>query len=282
VGFLDLTRAEHAYLFGFLQCDGSFKAGPGRKGALTVELAARDRQLLEEFQRIVPFYTSIRTRTRRTNFSNEHTSVIWTLHALAAREDLTKLGLPTGRKSKILEPPSVPFSQADYLRGLVDADGSVGFMTHRFVPFVSLTTSSAALKDFFIASCPSVTGAPRERRRNERDGVFNLLVMREAAVRLSQQMYYEGCLAIPRKVDAARRVKRWVRPPDMRVAAERRAWTPAEDDLVLRTAISDAARILGRTEQSVNLRRWRLGTAVRIRARTSALSELKPPTIPCS
>ena len=85
MGFLDLTRPEHAYLFAFVQCDGSLKAGPGKKGALTVELAARDRQLLEDFQRIVPFHTSIRTRTRRTNYSSEHTSVTWTLHALAAR-----------------------------------------------------------------------------------------------------------------------------------------------------------------------------------------------------
>ncbi len=276
MGFLDLTRPEHAYLFGFVQCDGSLKAGPGQKGAVTVELAARDRHLLEEVQRIVPFYTSIRTRTRRTNFSSEYTSVIWTLHAFAAREELTRLGLPTGRKSKILKPPSVPFSQADYLRGLVDADGSVGFMTHRSVPFISLTTSSAALKDFFIASCPSVTGAPRGRRRNDRDRVFNLLVMREATVELAQELYYEGCLAIPRKLDAARHVKGWVRSPDMPVAAARRTWTPAEHDLILRTTIADAARILGRTQQSVNLRRWRLRTALRICARASALGELKP------
>jgi hypothetical protein len=272
MGFLDLTRPEHAYLFAFVQCDGYLKAGPGKKGALTVELGARDRKVLEDFQRIVPFHTSIRTRTRRTNFSSESTSVIWTLSALAAREDLIKFGLPTGRKSKILEPPSVPFSQPDYLRGLVDADGSVGFMKHRSVPFISLTTSSAALKDFFIASCPRVTGAPRGRRRNERDGVFNLLVMREAAVGLAQELYYEGCLAIPRKLDAARHVKDWVRPPDMGVAAERRAWTPAEDDLVLRTTIADAARTLGRTEQSVNVRRWRLGTAASIRSRVRSLA----------
>jgi hypothetical protein len=189
MGFLDLTRPEHAYLFAFLQCDGSLKAGPGRKGVLTVELAERDRHILEEFRRIVPFYTSIRTRTRRTNYSSEHRSVIWTLHALAAREELIRLGMPIGRKSKILEPPSVPFSEADYLRGLVEADGSVGFMTRRAVPFISLTTSSAALKDFFIGSCPSLTGAPRGRQRNERDGVFNLLVIREAAVALARELY---------------------------------------------------------------------------------------------
>jgi hypothetical protein len=68
MGSFDLTRPDHAYLFGFLQCDGYLFAGSGLKGSLTVEPAARDRHILEEFQRIVPFYSSFeREHGRRTS-----------------------------------------------------------------------------------------------------------------------------------------------------------------------------------------------------------------------
>lgn len=275
MGFFDLTRPEHAYLFGFLQCDGHLLENTRNRGRLSVELSVRDVALLERFQEIVPYYSSITTRTRTTNFSKRHTSAVWTVCALEARRELIDLGLPTGRKASILRSPSVPFSKVDDLRGLVDADGSVGFMRRPAVPFISLTTSSEALKDFFIDSCPATTGAPRGRQRNRRDGVFNLLVLREAAVALATELYYEDCLALPRKLKEARQLQSWVRPPDMRAAPERKAWTSTEDDIVVRNTIADAARMLGRTQQSVNVRRSRLGMMAKVRDRALALRELR-------
>ncbi len=192
MGFFDLTRPEHAYLFGFLQCDGHLTENTRNRGRLSVELSIRDVALLERFQELVPYPTSITTRTRTTNFAKRCTSAVWTLHAWEARRELIRLGLPVGRKSGIVRPPSAAFSKADYLRGLVDADGSVGFMTDGTVPFVSLTTASGALKDFFIESCPRLIGAPRGRLRNARDGVYNLLVIREAAVAVARRLYYDG------------------------------------------------------------------------------------------
>lgn len=200
--FLDLTLPEHAYLFGFLQGDGSLKEGTGRKGQLTVELSARDAGLLEEFQALVPFYSSIRTRTRDTNFADRYTSVIWTVCALEAREWLQSLGLPVGRKDQTITPPTIPFSASDYLRGLVDADGSVG-ITALGLPFLSLTTSSEAIRDFFLASCSRLPGQPRRVNRNQRDGVFNPMATRECAVNVASMLYYEHCLALARKVRAA-------------------------------------------------------------------------------
>ncbi len=273
MGFFDLTRPEHAYLFGFLQCDGHLTENTRNRGRLSVELSIRDVALLERFQELVPYPTSITTRTRTTNFAKRCTSAVWTLHAWEARRELIRLGLPVGRKSGIVRPPSAAFSKADYLRGLVDADGSVGFMTDGTVPFVSLTTASGALKDFFIESCPRLIGAPRGRLRNARDGVYNLLVIREAAVAVARRLYYDGCLAIPRKLDTARHVQNWVRPPGMRVATPRRPWSTAEDVVVLRNTIAEAARMLGRTPKSVNVRRWRLASVARIRSRALALRE---------
>jgi hypothetical protein len=149
MGFLDLARPEHAYFFGFLQCDGHLSENTRNRGRLSVELSIRDVALLERFQELVPYPTSITARTRSTNFMKRHTSAIWTLCALEARRELIELGLPVGKKSRIVQPPAGPFSTNDYLRGLVDADGSVG-VTSLGLPFVSFTTASEDLRDFFL------------------------------------------------------------------------------------------------------------------------------------
>ena len=212
MGFLDLTRAEHAYLFGFLQCDGHLSENTRNRGQMSVELSIRDVALLERFQELVPYPTSITTRTRSTNFVKHHTSAIWTLCALEARRELIELGIPVGRKSRVVQPPSVPFSTNDYLRGLVDADGSVG-VTSLGLPFVSFTTASEGLRDFFLSQCRDLPGQPRHVARNTRDGVFNPMATRECAVDLSGRIYYQNCLALERKVTAARRAMNWTREP---------------------------------------------------------------------
>jgi hypothetical protein len=212
MGFFDLTRPDHAYMFGFLQCDGHLTESTRNRGRLSVELSIRDVDLLKRFQELVAHPSSITTRTRTTNFSRRHTSAIWTLCALEARRELIDLGLPVGRKSELVRPPSVEFSENDYLRGLADADGSVG-VTSKGLPFVSLTTASEPLRDFFLSQCRDLPGQPRHVARTIRDCVFNPMATRECAVDLASRMYYDGCIALPRKLIAAQAVVAWVREP---------------------------------------------------------------------
>ncbi|MFF4706221.1 hypothetical protein ACWC4D_10565 [Streptomyces sp. NPDC001288] len=124
--FMDLTVPEYAYMFGFLQADGHLAQGVGRKGRLTVEIKAKDVGLLRRFRQLTPYYSSITERTRATNFSEAHRSAVWILCSLDARTALNDLGLPYGSKSRTVAPPTVAFARRDYLRGVVDADGSVG------------------------------------------------------------------------------------------------------------------------------------------------------------
>jgi hypothetical protein len=271
-GFLDVTNPEHAYLFGFLQGDGSLKGGTGRKGRLTIELCVSDIAVLEQFQQLVPFYTSIRTRTRTTNFAEEYTSVIWSLYAFEAREWLMELGLPVGRKSEQIGPPAVPFSDADYLRGLVDADGSVAFTSRGSLPFISLTTASAAIKDYFIQSCPKEIGRPRKSQRNRRDDMFNVMAMQEAAVGLASVLYYKGSLALDRKARAAHLVQAWKRPAGMKIMSPR-PWDAAQDEIAVNHCVEEAARLLDRSERSVSLRRWRIRWERQIVSRALALRD---------
>ncbi|MGW1762247.1 LAGLIDADG family homing endonuclease [Streptomyces mirabilis] len=256
--FMDLTVPEYAYMFGFLQADGHLHQGPGQKGRLTVELSIRDIDLLYRFKYFTPYNSKVAERVRSTNFAENHHSATWTLCALEARTKLNQLGLPYGRKSKEITPPRVSFSRRDYLRGLIDADGSVGYTAPGW-PFVSLTTSSTAISAYLCLYALQITGVERIINRNARDEVYNISYEKEAAQALVADLYYPGCLSLGRKQVKADSLASWTRPVDMRVAHSRRSWTAREDQMLLQSddivAISSE---LGRTEQSCRLRLWRL------------------------
>ncbi|MGW6391386.1 hypothetical protein ACWFR1_12975 [Streptomyces sp. NPDC055103] len=256
--FMDLKDPRYAYMFGFLQADGHMAEGTRLRGRITVEINARDIQILREFQELTPYNSSITERTRSTNFSENHHSATWSLCALEARTTLNQLGLPYGKKSKKITPPRVPFSRRDYLRGVIDADGSVGFTGQGF-PFISLTTSSSAVGAYLCHYAKKVTGAERLIKRNARDGVYNILYTKEAAIQLAEHLYAPGCLALERKESAAASLASWVRPPEMKVRPPRKPWT-AEADRILLAAptLADAAAELGRSQSSCQVRRWRL------------------------
>ncbi|MFD4315143.1 hypothetical protein [Streptomyces sp. NPDC058548] len=258
--FTNLEDPRYAYMFGFLQADGHLAAGAGLKGRLTVEINVRDTHILREFQQLTPYNTSITERTRSTNFSESHHSATWTLCALEARTTLKQLGLPYGKKSKRITPPRVPFSRRDYLRGVIDADGSVGYTEEGF-PFIALTTASTAIGAYFCHYALKVTGTQRLLgHRNARDSIYNVMYQKESAQKLGAHLYYPGCLSLDRKRAAAEGLRSWVRPEGMKISPKRR-WKPREDRILLaRGNPTAAAAELGRTEQSCSLRLWRLRT----------------------
>lgn len=258
--FMDLTVPEYAYMFGFLQADGHLEQGVGQKGKLAVEINARDIDLLREFQKLTPYNSSITERTRSTNFADTHHSATWSLCSLEARTTINELGLPYGRKSKTIAPPRGEFSHGDYLRGVIDADGSVGYTSKGF-PFISLTTASTAIGSYLCFQAGKVTGTERSLKRNARDDIYNILYMNESAQKLAAHLYYEDCLSLERKKTAADSLSSWVRPAGMKVAPERRRWAAYEDRVLLRlNSDTAAAQELGRTAKSCYIRLWRLRT----------------------
>ncbi|MFF4900002.1 LAGLIDADG family homing endonuclease [Streptomyces sp. NPDC001068] len=255
---MDLTVPDYAYMFGFLQADGHLAKGAGRKGRLVVEIGVRDIEVLRAFQKLTPYYSSITERTRSTNFAEVHTAAVWTLCSLEARTRINQLGLPYGRRSQSITPPPVAFSHRDYLRGLLDADGSVGF-TGKGFPFVSLTTASCSIASYLADYALDVTGVARNPKRNARDDIYDVLYAMERAQRLAADLYYPGCLALARKRTAAESLSGWVRPPGMRSAYTARRWTEPEDRILLKLGNpAAAAEVLGRTAASCGVRLWRL------------------------
>ncbi|MFI8896101.1 LAGLIDADG family homing endonuclease [Streptomyces paradoxus] len=255
---MDLTVPEYAYMFGFLQADGHLARGTGQRGRLTVEIAARDVGLLREFQKLTPYYSSVTERTRSTNFADNYNSAIWSLCSLEARTKLNELGLPYGSKSAEITPPVIDFSQPDYLRGIIDADGSVGYTGLGF-PFVSLTTKSTDLAAYLSSYAGQLTGAKRTLKRNTRDQIYNILYIKEQAQDLAAHLYYPGCLSLERKQATADSLGLWERPRGMRRRPPRIQWT-AEMDRVLLAAptIAHAATELGYSTSPCQNRRWKL------------------------
>jgi hypothetical protein len=260
VVYLDLTRDDHAYFFGFFQTDGYLGRGPGRKGKAQIEIASRDAATLVAFAPLFPgLRSSIRYRTRNTNFADNYESATWSAGSLEFREELASLGIPVGRKSSTVAPPAVDFDARGYLRGLIDGDGSVGF-TSAGRPFVSFVSASRELAQFFCTQVEAVTGARRTPGPNQRDNIYAPMVMSDPAARLASWLYPLGCLSLERKAEAGRAVAAWQRPAGMRARPThgKRIWTAEDDAVVLASTIRDAALQLNRSENAVNMRRWRL------------------------
>lgn len=259
MSILDLTRDDHAYFFGLFQTDGHLSAQTRNRGRAAIELSSQDDAVLRALPALFPGVTChLSTRTRTTNFAANHTSTTWSVHARAMREELAALGVPVGRKSASVGPPTAPFCTRGYVRGLVDGDGSVGF-TGSGAPFVSFVTASPQLATYFCAVIEQVTGVVRRVRPNARDGVHNPMVTNDPAAALAGWLYPPGCLAIPRKSAAAEAVAQWSRPVGMRARPRSvRRWDADQDQVVRLLTDADAARALDRTERSVQMRRWRL------------------------
>ncbi|MWA12758.1 hypothetical protein [Streptomyces sp. BA2] len=258
--FMDLEVPEYAYMFGFLQADGHLSQEAGQKGRLSVEINVRDISILREFQRLTPYNSTISERTRATNFAENHHSAMWSLYSLEARTKLNQLGLPYGRKSKTITPPRVEFSRRDYLRGVIDADGAVGYCKDGS-PYISLTTASTAVGVYLCRYVRQLTGIQRFIKRNTRDKIYNIPFTRETAQALGTDLYYPGCLALERKQAAVDSFTSWERPAGMRAVSGRRLWKEWEDRILLQLSNdATAAKELGRTEKSCHLRLWRLHT----------------------
>lgn len=255
---IDLHQPKFSYFFGLLQSDGNLQKLSRGRGKVTIELKQDDLPILERLQQMIPVYSSIRTRTRNTNFKETYTSVIWTSCNQGLRRELNNLGLPYGRKSKLVKPPTVDFSEPDYYRGIIDGDGSVGLTGNGF-PFVSLVTISTDLAEAYEGLIYRITGKRKQTAPNSRDTAYNICVFKEDAQRLASYLYYPGCLCLNRKFQSAQKVGSWVRPPNMvKVTWERRRWTPEEDAIALQLSFDEAAKKLGRTRLSVKVRKSRL------------------------
>lgn len=84
------------------------------------------------------------------------------------------------------------------------------------------------------------------------------MVYKEDAQSLTKHLYYDGCLALPRKLIKASELLSWIRPPEMKRVNNRKSWTPEEDRFITTHAVECSMKVLGRSQNSIELRLWRL------------------------
>lgn len=254
---INLEEPNYAYLFGFIQTDGHLYSNTRDRGCLSIEIGKIDEDLLWAFKKLIPFNSSITERVRQTNFSSKHTSVIWRVYDKRFRDYLEAWGLPIGSKSELIKPPRCCFSRVDYFRGLIDGDGSLG-LTSKGFPFLSLVTSSSYIAVEYLDLINQITGKAKTSNRNTRDGVYNIVVYKEDAQLLASHLYYDGCLALSRKQIKASEVQRWLRPLNMKRVTSRKPWTLEEDLYITTHSVEYSMKVLGRSQNSIELRLWRL------------------------
>ena len=255
----DPTRDEHAYFLGLLATDGCITKASRNRGRVTFELSAVDAAVLRSLVQIMPYSGSLSGRVRTTNFRKSHESAILTFHDLRLRQRLMQYGYAAGKKSGTVGPPLCAYNESGFWRGVLDGDGSMG-ITAGDHAFVSVVTASDPLRNSYVDYVTKITGARPNPKRNARDYIYNIVLFDETAQCLVRHLYRDDLIAIPRKVAGATLVAGWRRPPGRaRISFERRRWTPDEDRCVLSELPQKMiATELGRTEHSINLRRWRL------------------------
>ena len=256
---LDPLQDDHAYFLGLLATDGHIAESTRNRGRVSFELSAIDGSILRTLAARIPYRAHLSVRQRTTNFARNHISVVLNFHDLQLRHQLRDLGFGPGRKSSIIAPPRQPYNERGFWRGVLDGDGSLG-MTGQNRPFVSLVTASETLRNAYVDFMHRTVGARPNPQRNQRDRVYNIVVFTETALQIVAELYSEDMIAIPRKLEAARFLSQWRRPPGSRRRTfECRRWSEEEDAVVLGgDPLATIAVKLRRTTCSVNLRRWRL------------------------
>ncbi|KAM3100707.1 LAGLIDADG family homing endonuclease [Phormidesmis sp. 146-35] len=254
---ISLKNPKIAYLFGFLQADGHYYKSTRNRGKIVIEVSKKDEALLWAFKELVPCHSSITERVRSTNFADDYNSVTWAVYDKRFRDLFESWGLLSGRKSSLIDVPCCQFSEVDYFRGLLDGDGALGLTTKGF-PFLSFVTAGSSIADQYLKFLNRMTGKTKTSSRNVRDQVYNIAVYKEDAQLITQGLYYQDCLALPRKRAKAEDVLTWKRPLNMKRITTRKSWTPEQDQFVLNHSIETSIAVLNRSQSSIKLRLWRL------------------------
>jgi hypothetical protein len=251
-----LTPEEHSYLIGFLQGDGSHSKQTRNRGKIVIEIAKQDIDILDKIEGLLSktVYVGRGGRQRNTNFKNNYESASLTVCNWSFRQEIAK-DVPIGYKSMIIQPPNWVIPK-HYIRGLVDAEGSIGFVKTG-EPFCAIFILSESVKDFILASIQNVLEVRKTLNRNKRDNAYNIMLNNEDAINYARWLYKDASIYMDRKWNKANEIQTWVRTRARRPRGLK--WSSDEDKIVL-SSISMKRKLskLNRTAAAISIRKWRL------------------------
>ncbi len=258
----NITPEEKSYIIGFLQGDGHHRSESRNRGNIRVELSSRDKDILDKLHGVfdqLDVYVGRGERVRNTNFKENYYSSSLSVYNMELRKVLREY-ISVGKKSRDIKPPISMdgFSKRAYIRGLSDADGSLG-MTIDNIPFWSLCTSSEYIKEFILADIKNTLNFEKRLSRNKRDDVYNIVLYNEDAVTYTQLLYNNTSLRLDRKYDKFCEIQKWVRTTK-KSPSRKKYWLGYEYKVVLSNDLSleEKCALLDRTPRSIRMKLWRL------------------------
>ena len=253
-----ITNNEHAYLIGLFQTDGSLSFNNG-KFRLTLELSIKDIQILDKIQDLFnnEVHVGRSIRARKTNFKNNYTSCVLRFYSKDFINKYFTNWIPVGEKSEIISPP-LWCNSKDYIRGLIDGDGSLG-ITSTGIPFISLCTKSDLVKNYILEFLEKEFNIYKNISRNKRDSIYNISLFNEDAIKVSRFLYENNEISLPRKFSKFNEMLLWKRNKPSRKGNPRK-WKEHEDKMVISNnfSIEEKIKILNRSKKSIQTRIWRL------------------------
>lgn len=243
-----MNLEEKSYVYGLLGADGSLSLLERNRGKITLEVNSKDSDITEKLYHLIPNST-IRERTRNTNFKENYITTIFSNSRLEFRQEMIAFGLPIVDKTNTIGPPLQEYSKRDFWRGVIDGDGSLGF-TGQGRPFVSLVTKSENLKVAYCNFLLEEFGIVKEISRNKRDNVYNIMVSNEEAQSLCKYLYDGAALYLDRKYNKALEILDWHRPEGSREMTYR-LWTKEEEDFLLSHTLEESYNTLNRTKSAI-------------------------------
>jgi hypothetical protein len=251
---IDLSKKEHSYFIGFVQADGHHRRNGGR-GCLSIELNIRDIDILNKFRTLFSISSTIHTRKRTTNFKEDAETATLTFFDKTFRDELIKNKVPHGRKSDIIEPPD-NVDAISYIRGLVDADGSLG-ITGSGKPFISLCTSSEKLKEYFCNFVEEITGVKSVIKRNARDNIYNICIMNTKAKMLAECLFKNCPIGLERKNKQYENIIN-LQLKHTQNQTFKRTWSDEEIEFVKTHTLEESITHINRSAKSIKIKLFRL------------------------
>ena len=165
----------------------------------------------------------------------------------AFRDRMKSYGFPVGKKDTIVAPPPLgKFSEIDYMRGLIDGDGSLG-ITQTNCVFLSFVTNSIAIKEYYVNLITRITHKPHFFTKTA-DGTYRVNLNMEEAQYMVKTLYYDDCLSLNRKLEKAKTIINWTR------TINPSRWTAEEIKYALNNSLEQSATLLNRIKKAISVK----------------------------
>ncbi len=201
---LRLIKPAHLwYVVGLIATDGNLS-----KDGRHVCITSKDRIILEEIKEALGLQLKIGAKGNGS--SKEKIYSVLQIGSVDFYRFLLGIGL-TKKKSLTLGKLKIPKKFfIDFFRGVIDGDGSINSWIHRGNGnkqwALKIVSGSKEFLDWLqqeVAASCKIDGRLHVQRKAGRNPLFSLKFGKFGAKIVLRKCYYDGCLAIPRKLQSA-------------------------------------------------------------------------------